>query len=111
MMTLDEIKQKMHEAVDKAWEALHGTHDMDEARKVAQETTAELQDHVLAVEANLFNHVADNAAEAAKAESTAAEPAPSEEPAKTEPTETPEDPAPPAADKTAAASGKKATTK
>lgn len=92
---LDEIKQKMHEAIDHAWEALHGTHDLDEARKVAQATTAELQAQVLQVEAHLINHVADNAAAAESA------PTAEETPAGTQ------DANSATADKPAAAGGKK----
>lgn len=111
-MTLDEIKQKMHEVVDKAWEALHGTHDLDEARKVAQEATAELQAQVLQVEAHLFNHVADNAAEAAKTESAPAADGAEEAAVKTEQPDAAKDSAPPTDKPTdkpsAAASPKKA---
>lgn len=106
MTVFDEIKQKMHEAVDKAVDALHGTHDLDAARPIAQATTAALQAQALQVEAQLINHVAGNAAEVAKADSAPAEAATGETPAKTE---TPEDPVPPAADKTTTASGKKAS--
>lgn len=104
-MTLDEIKQKMHEAVDKAWEALHGTHDLDKAREEAQATTAELQAQALQVEAHLVNHVADNAkAKAETAKSAPAEETGGETPAETGAASKAEE-AP--ADKAAAASGKK----
>lgn len=102
MNMIEEIKQKMHEAIDKAVEALHGTHDLDAARPVVQATTEALHAQALQVEAQLIKHVADNAAaaELGPAETTGEE--------TTTKTETPEDSAPPAADKTTtAASGKK----
>jgi hypothetical protein len=74
MSVFDEIKQKMHEVIDKALDALHGTADLDAARTVAQATTEALHAQALQVEAQLIKHVADNAAEA-EAETAKPEPA------------------------------------
>jgi hypothetical protein len=75
MTMLDDIKQAMHDAIDKAWEALHGTHDLEAARPIAQATTEALHAQALQVEAQLIKHVADNAVTQAEAEKPATEPA------------------------------------
>jgi len=72
-MTLDQIKQDILDAIDRAWHALIGTADVDAARQVVAETTATLSGHVSAAGQQLFDHVVGNA-DAAKA---AEQPAPS----------------------------------
>jgi len=56
-MTLKEIQKAIASRIDAAWNDVKDEVDADKVRAYVQGLTAELYEHVLAVEAHLVNHV------------------------------------------------------
>jgi hypothetical protein len=91
-VSLDQIKTDICEYLDKVWDELHGTTDVEQARAVAGALPAVIHKSACAAQAAVLNHVIENANQ----------PAPTAEPvaaaAVTPPVETPVMPVEPVAD-------------